>query len=250
MISSDYHMHTTYCDGANSPEEMVLSAIKMGMTEIGFSVHSYMTFDQSYCLKKEKTDVYCTEIASLKDKYKDKISILCGVEQDYYSDTPTDRFDYVIGSVHYLKSGEKLWPIDLSAEVLSQAVREFFGGDFYAMAEHYYNALADVVEKTNADIIGHLDLITKFNETHNLFDVTNERYLAAAKKCIDKLISYGKPFEINTGAISRGYRTTPYPSPELIDYIKKQGGKLILSSDSHSAKHIGFEFDKWEHLQV
>lgn len=250
MILSDFHLHTTYCDGKNSPEEMILSAIEKGMTDIGFSVHSYMTFDRSYCLKKEKTENYSEELTLLKKQYKDKIKIHIGVEQDYYSDAPTDRFEYVVGSVHYLKDGEKFWPIDSSAKILSQAVNEAFGGDWYLMAEHYYSVVADVVRKTNADIIGHIDLITKFNETADLFDMTNQRYLDAAKKCVDALIPYGKPFEINTGAISRGYRTSPYPSKEILDYIKSKGGKLILSSDAHSAEHLLFEFDKWEHLLV
>ena len=248
MILSDYHLHTTFCDGKNTPEEMVLSAIERGMTEIGFSVHSYMPADENYCLKKEETDGYFEVISSLKSKYKGKIKIYAGVEQDYYSEEKDDRFDYVIGSVHYLNDGKKLWPIDLSAKDLSQAVEESFGGDWYLMAEHYYSVMQNIVTKTNADIIGHLDLITKFNESANLFDITNERYLAAAKKCVDALIPYGKPFEINTGAISRGYKTFPYPSIELIKYIKEKGGKLILSSDAHSKENLMYQFDKWEYL--
>ncbi|MBR6523024.1 MAG: histidinol-phosphatase [Clostridia bacterium] len=248
MIFRDFHCHTIFCDGTNTPEEMVISAIEKGMTDIGFSVHSYMEIDKDNSLKKEDTDNYFAVMSSLKSKYKGKINIYAGVEQDYYSEEKDNRFDYVIGSVHFLNDGEKLWPIDLSAHVLSQAVEESFGGDWYLMAEHYFGVMADVVKKTNADIIGHFDLITKFNETANLFDAANERYINAAKKCVDALIPYGKPFEINTGAISRGYRSAPYPSLEIIEYIKAKGGKLILSSDAHSKENLMYQFDKWEHI--
>jgi len=250
MILKDYHLHTTFCDGNNTPEEMVLSAIEKGMTDIGFSVHSYMEFTDKYGLKLTDTDRYFDELSYLKEKYADKIRIHIGVEQEYHSNAPTDRFEYIIGSVHFLYDGKKYYPIDSYPECLPVAVNEAFGGDWYLMAEHYYNSVADVVRKTNCDIIGHFDLITKFNETHHYFDATNERYLAAAKKCINKLIPYGKPFEINTGAISRGYRTTPYPAIELISYIKEKGGIFVLSSDAHSAENLMFQFDKWEYLML
>ena len=250
MILKDFHLHTTFCDGNNTPEEMVLSAIEKGMTDIGFSVHSHMEFTDEYGLKLEDTDCYFKELSALKEKYADKIRVHIGVEQEYFSSSPTDRFEYIIGSVHFLFDGKKYYDIDLSAESLSATVNEVFGGDWYLMAEHYFDSVADVVRKTNCDIIGHFDLITKFNEIHNCFDNDSERYIVAAKKCIDKLIPYGKPFEINTGAISRGYRTTPYPSLDLIEYIKEKGGKFVLSSDAHSAETLMFEFGKWEYLLV
>ena len=41
MIKANFHTHTTYCDGKNTPEEMVQAAIALGMTAIGFSGHSH-----------------------------------------------------------------------------------------------------------------------------------------------------------------------------------------------------------------
>ena len=42
MIKSNFHTHTYFCDGKDSPEEMVLSAIERGFTTLGFSIHSYV----------------------------------------------------------------------------------------------------------------------------------------------------------------------------------------------------------------
>ena len=78
----DLHTHSYYSDGKASPEEMVLAAIEKGLAEIGISDHSYTFFDESYCVKKDKIAAYKKEIAALKEKYKGKISVLCGVEQD------------------------------------------------------------------------------------------------------------------------------------------------------------------------
>lgn len=48
--------------------------------------------------------------------------------------------------------------------MFSEAVEKHYGGDYYAFAEDYYTLERDVVDRTGADIIGHFDLITKFNE--------------------------------------------------------------------------------------
>lgn len=241
----DIHVHTVYCDGSNTPEEMVISAIKKGLGCLGFSGHSYCAADESYCMSREKTMEYIAEISRLKEKYADKIKILCGIEKGYYSDESNEPFDFVIGSVHNFKFGEEFIPVDESEDTLRYAAEKYCGNDFYLLAEKYFETAGGVIEKTGADVIGHFDLISKFNEKGRLFDENNERYKRAWKAAIDKLLPYGKPFELNTGAISRGYRTEPYPSKEMREYIKSHGGRLILSSDSHNAENIAFGFERW-----
>lgn len=244
MIFEDFHIHSKYSDGNASVEEIVETAIKMGMKRVGISDHSYTEFDKSYCIKKEEISNYKNEILSLNQRYGDKIKVLCGIEQDYYSNESTNNFDYVIGSVHYLKINDDYIPVDESPEILINASNKYFNGDIYKLIDLYCETVADVVNRTNADIIGHFDLITKFNENNQLFDMSSERYFKVAKKAIDKLLLSSKPFEINTGAISRGYRTTPYPDDILIKYIIENGGKLILSSDSHNKNTIMFNFNE------
>lgn len=240
----DLHVHTVYSDGENTPEEMVLSAIEKGLDTLGFSDHSYTSFDGSCCMKKEEVSRYREEIAALKEKYRGKIEILCGIEQDYYSDFPALGVDYIIGSVHYLyKDGEYL-TLDYKPEILA-AAREHFGGDMLALAEEYYLRVSELPEVTGAHIIGHFDLITKFNDILPLVDESAPRYRAAWKRAADRLLSLDLPFEVNTGAMSRGYRKTPYPSEEIRRYILQNGGKLILSSDSHSARNIAYGFEKF-----
>ena len=243
MMLSDFHVHTTFSDGKHTPEEMILSAVEKGMTAIGFSDHSYTAFDESYCIAKEKQTQYYKEVRSLRETYKERIRVFCGIEQDFYSEPQAEPYDYSIGSVHYLKLGEEYVPVDENADILIQAVQKYFNGDMYALVEEYYKTVSQVIEKTNADIIGHFDLITKFNEGFILFDETAPRYRKAAGAAIERLLQSGRPFEINTGAMSRGYKTTPYPAKEWIDIIIKSGGKLILSSDSHAKETLCYRFE-------
>lgn len=246
MILQDFHTHTTYCDGKNSPEEMVIAAIKMGMEKIGLACHSYTDFDTSYCIKKEKVADFQAEIRSLAEKYKDKIQVLCGVEQDYFSTESTEGFDYVIASVHYVKKDGLYLAIDISEEIFADHVKKHYGGDFIALCEDYFELIGDAPTKTNADIIGHFDLASKFNEGDKLFDSLNERYLRAAKKAVDKILKYDKVFEINTGAITRGLRRHAYPDTTIMDYIRENGGKFILSSDSHSTESLCAYFENYK----
>ena len=149
-----------------------------------------------------------------------------------------DKFDYIIGSVHYIKIGEEYVPVDFSAQKLKDAADKYFDGDIYPLLEEYYRLVGTITEKIDADIIGHFDLITKFQEKEPLFDENDQRYVNAWKAAADKLIKANVPFEINSGAISRGYRTTPYPSPAIKEYILKNGGRFIYNSDSHQADTV------------
>lgn len=137
----DLHTHTTFSDGRNSPEEMVLSAIGMGMSTLGISDHSYTSFDESYCIPRHRLEEYKACIRMLKEKYRDRIELRLGLEKDYYSDTVDDGCDYLIGSVHYMKIGEEYVPVDRSAKTLIDAAARHFGGDIYSLAEIYYSTV-------------------------------------------------------------------------------------------------------------
>ena len=61
MIFSDIHVHTTYCDGKNSAEETVLAALEKNFVSIGFSGHSYTSFESGWCMSEEGTEKYIGE---------------------------------------------------------------------------------------------------------------------------------------------------------------------------------------------
>lgn len=239
------HTHTTFCDGQNTPETMIFKALELGFDTIGFSSHAPLSGCDNWCMSEERVGLYFKEINRLKEKYNGWINVLCGVEQDYYSPKPTVRYDYVIGSVHCFNIGGKLLPVDASRDLLQKIVDEYFGGRFMNMVKAYYELVSDVVNKTNCDIIGHFDLITKFNKLGYFFDEENQEYLEIAKKSIDKLILTGVPFELNTGAMARGHLDRAYPSPALIEYLKKKGGKLILTSDCHNMNFLDYGFGEY-----
>ena len=112
MKLKNFHTHTTYCDGKNTAEEMILAAVNQGFTALGFSGHSHTSIDPSYCMTTADTRRYIDEIKALRKKYADKIRIYIGLEADLYTDeTDLSEFDYTIGSVHYVEVGGVYIPV-------------------------------------------------------------------------------------------------------------------------------------------
>lgn len=241
----DFHIHSVLSDGADEPEAIIERAIELGMPRIGLSEHDYAPYFAEHSLDEAAQRDYIALMGRLKEKYKGRIELFCGIEKEYNSRTAVEGFDYVIGSVHYLMLGGECCVMDDEPESIISAADRCFGGDVLAVAEEYFRTAADVCRRTNCDIIGHFDLISKLNEKHALFDAQSERYKNAWRAAADTLLEYGRPFEINTGAISRGYTSVPYPAPEICRYLAQHGAEFVLSSDSHSRENLCFGFEQW-----
>lgn len=237
------HTHTVFCDGENTPEEIVISSINNGFSSIGFSGHAKPCFD-SFGITDMKS--YINTINKLKEKYNSDIEIYLGIEDEALS--PIDNrsdFDYIIGSHHYIKCDDRILPIDLSFDGFKRAFA-LFGNDIVKFSESYYSQFCDYILKYKPQIIGHFDLITKFDEIDSDFLLSNDEYNKIAEKYLKIALESGSFFEVNTGAISRKYRTTPYPAENLLKILKDNDGKIIITSDSHSKDTLDFAFDETE----
>lgn len=247
MITQNLHMHSTWDDGKNSVEEMILASKAAGLSSVGFSVHAPMTFENSWECPKERLGDYIREVRALGEKYAGPIDVYCGVEWDTMSKIDLTPYDYVIGSAHQLPvSG---FPsVDCSAEETQRFLSQHFGGDADAAAEMYFAELLKVAANPQVDIVGHFDLITKFDEREAFFNPQSSRYQKAARAAMEALVCAGKIFEINTGAISRGYRTSPYPSRALLVQLREMGGRVTISADAHHVSGVACAFEMAERI--
>ncbi len=237
------HNHTNFADGKHSPDEMVEAAYRAGFACFGISEHATMDHAPEDGLKVRDMGLYESIMRDLQAQYKGKMDVAVGIEQDIFG-RPIDRdYDYIIGSVHFVKKDGKFLCIDRSPELFDEHVQNHFGGDVYAMVEEYFATVARVHAETGCHIIGHFDLITKFNENGIRFDVNHPRVQAAAKHALDRLIPTGAIFEINTGAITRGYRKSPYPDESFLRVLNERGAKIILSADAHHKDWVPLHFD-------
>ena len=243
-IKSSLHNHTTLCDGQATPDELVRAAINEGLSDIGISGHSLAPFDIEYSIKNE--DEYISAINACKENFCSQIRVWCGIEQDFLAPcAKREEFDYMIGSVHYMKSpsSEKYYSIDGSLQSISSIRDELFGGNGIALCKEYYRLVCENVLTYHPDIIGHFDLITKYNGRGIIFDEDSKAYQNAAIEALEVCCKAGGIFELNTGAIRRGARSIPYPAPFLLKELRRLSGRVILSSDCHHRDGLCFNFD-------
>ena len=243
-------MHSTWDDGKCSIEEMILASKAAGLKSIGFSVHCPMPFENTWECPKERLGDYIAEVRVMQAKYAGITDVYLGIEWDATAqDLDLSLYDYVIGSVHEIPvPGGGTRSADSNPETTQSYIRDCFGGDADAAAEAYFAELAKVAEKPETDIVGHFDLLTKFDEQHHFFDENSPRYQKAARAAMEGLVKAGKIFEVNTGAISRGYRTTPYPSAQWLKLLHKMGGKVTVSADAHHTSGVTCAFDLAEQM--
>ena len=242
---SNLHTHTKFCDGSATAEELVNEAISKGFVSLGFSGHAYASYGLSYCMKDE--DAYINEINRLKKKYEKDIEIYLGIEEDAFEMADRSRYEYLIGSMHYINAGGEYLPIDLGENCVKKCLAAF-GNDVGKASLAYYSAYYDYITARRPDIVGHFDLITKYDELGEPYFLGKPEHDEIAKKFIYKVAADGHLLEVNTGAISRGLRKTAYPAADLLYEVKRAGGSLILNSDCHALGMLDCNFDEVKHL--
>lgn len=255
MIKVNYHIHSTYCDGQNTLEEMVEAAIQAGLTSIGLTSHMTLPFKNNMSILPGKLEDYLAAIEALKLKYQDRIEVYRGLEIDYFierqeissaSREVMGRLDYTIMSIHSMRSSsdDALYYVDKTPENFSQGIEKFYGGSVKAFVKDYYLAVAEMVEKYQPEIVGHLDLIKKFNGGNRFFDDQEAWYQELVCGCLDRLAGSGAMIEINTGANFRKPGVGRYPSDWIIPEMKKRHIPITIGGDSHSAKAIVTEYQE------
>ena len=279
VYACSVHTHTNLCDGKATPEEMAKTACATGVKYYGFSGHSYTdcVSDRGNVLPFEPNE-YKKRVLRLREEYENRdenrMEILLGIEMDSLSPMkiPPEGFDYWIGSVHHLidnnlnnnnlinnnldnnnlidnknsknsnKNINREYAVDWDREKFIICRDELFHGDVYAFAEEYYKQVGDMAEK-KPDILGHFDLITKYNEDKSLIDENNLRYKTAALENLKRADINKSLLEINTGAMARGYRTKPYPADFILKAWREMGGRIIITADAHAPDKIVYGYD-------
>lgn len=232
-------------------ETMVKAAIQDGLTSLGFSSHNYTGFSWDACgIHEDQIDAYFQEIDRLGEKYP-QISLYRGFEIESRSASGKIVFDprlqYSIGSCHAFATPKGFMDVDNTPEIFQQAI-DAFGGDVRLLVENYYQEVVRFAKTAPFSIIGHFDLVTKFLDKKPFFDEQESWYQDMALEYLEEAAKTGKIFEVNTGAISRGWKRDPYPASFLLERLYRLHAPILISSDSHSASTLTCHFDETENL--
>lgn len=243
MYKQNLHTHTSYDHGKDTVEEMVQTALAKGFTTLGFSGHGTNRPLAPTSMSSSAAIAYKKAVLAARKKYRDKLDIFLGIEQDSMAPLEDDDLDYKIGSVHYLCHEEQVLPLDESPELFEHIRDTFYEGSIQTMIAAYYQSVEDMMDTQNFDIVGHIDLISKFNEDETYFAFDAPWYLELAEHAIQKGIDKGLIFEMNTGAVARKNRKTAYPSTELLEYMAAHGARLCINTDCHDRRYLDCQMD-------
>ena len=224
----DLHNHTVLCNHAEgTTEEYILNAIKTQTKYFGFSDHAPMDFDPKYRMNFEDMQNYESDVLSLKEKYKEKITILLGYEVDYLKGHMDERVlnanvDYLIGSVHFIEG----WGFD-NPEFIGRYEEQ----DIDEIWQKYFDTIEEMANSKLFDIVGHLDLIKvfKFMPRGDINKMAKNALLAIKKA--DMVL------ELNVA----GYRkpiAEPYPSQTLLQQAFELGIPITFASDAHKPEQV------------
>ena len=280
MLAS-FHTHSTWCDGANSVEEMIVGAIERKFDAIGFTSHAMFPYYEDWSLGPKAAKDYVACVRAAAAKYAKYIKVYCGLETDYLPGVTTPEksryaeygLDYIIGSLHWALAGyspaqlgmrspdrsDLIGPdgllspayvsVDHTPQILADGLRDYFGGSARAMITAYHEQLREMVTRFDFDILGHPDLYRKYNLKHPYFDETEQWYRDELVKSADVIAASGKLVEVNTGAIGRHWRDDAYPSDEFRALLRERGVKFVLNSDSHSVDSLDAGFAKYANAE-
>lgn len=251
----DGHVHTPYCPHGtdDSFDKYIKKAIKVGLDEISFTEHFPLPKgfkdpapDDDSSMNVNQMKDYIRDIKNLQNKYKNELKINVGAEVDYIEgfeeqikfllDKYGPFLEDSILSVHMVKVGDKYYCMDFSSEEFEKVI------NLLGSIENVYNLYYDtLIKAVNADLgpnkpkrIGHLNLVRKYNKKFP-YDYSKNKKLEELVKLIAKK---GYELDYNVAGLFKGDCGEIYISGYLAELVKKYNIKIVLGSDSHSAKFI------------
>ncbi len=261
MKLMDYHSHNRRCGHATGEiEDYVKVAIEKNLKEIGISDHfplgaildepQFKEIIKGVSMEVKEFPNYIKDIKYLKEKYKDKIKVLISTEVNFA--TPgraltsqkkilepfMDDYDYLLGAIHDIKWHESP-VIILDPREGSEALKKY---GIEKINLEYINKLIKLVDTNFFDVIAH------FDNNRILFRPDKPNYSQSIWQklldLLDKIKNKGMAIEINTSGTLKGIGSQ-FPDDKIIKEIIQRDIPLMLGSDAHRPKNIGYMFEKF-----
>ncbi|MDF9829075.1 histidinol-phosphatase [Parabacteroides sp. PF5-6] len=243
-MRSNYHSHSTFCDGRSAPEDFLKFALSNKFRAYGFSSHSPLPFETFWNMSAVDLPEYLAECNRLKEKYGHLIEIYTSLEIDYLDQTYNPAIpyfqemplDYRLASVHFLPLSEELKEknmvcVDGPYEEFAQSVEEHYNGEIRQMVEHYYRSVYAMLETGGFDIVGHLDKIYQNGHLYPGFSMDAHWYTEPLMACLELIARKGYRVEINTKNLTSKQQT--FPHARYIPLLKELKIPVMVNSDCH-----------------
>ena len=255
---ADYHVHTEFSNDSIYPmEEVVKDAILLGIKDICFTDHvdygpyrdwddprgiQYRPGDEGEPEQVALTNVdykkYFSMIEKMREKYREKIAIKAGLEFGVQTHTIPEYeklfrsypFDFIILSIHQA-GDQEFWTNEYQSGRTQQEYNEGYYKELLSVVQNYHNY----------SVLGHMDLIVRY-DSYGVYPF--EKLKPLLTEILKTVIADGKGIELNTS--SRAYHLKSLmPSREILELYHDMGGKIItIGSDGHCPKHMAYDFYK------
>jgi histidinol-phosphatase (PHP family) len=232
---ADYHLHTPLCHHAiGAPGDYVQAAKEAGLSEIGFADHNPMpVYFDDWRMSIEELPLYfqMVEKAGSPD-----FPVRLGCECDFISGNESwieelaakVRWDYLIGSVHYIAPG---WDVDNP-----KYIARFDEHSAEAVWDLYWKNYLRCIESGLFDFVAHPDLPKKFG--HRPGGDLRRYY----EPVIEALKRHDIAYEMNTAGLRKAAGEI-YPALQFVELAQQAGVPMLINSDAHAPEEVGSGFD-------
>jgi len=251
---TDYHVHLRTDDLDASAAEHYAhdnvaryreAASERGIAELGVAEHIYR-FEQALEIWRhpfweqyatDDLDAYCAFV-------RDRTDLRLGIEMDFVAGAE-DRtasmleardFDYVVGSVHFIRDGAVDMD-DYSVWGSGRSTEEIW--------RRYFQTIAESATCGLFDILAHPDLVKYWSPAEPGKDARRPEgdlrfYYEPA---VEAIADSGVAVEVSTAGLRKPVEEM-YPAPAFLEMCLEAGAPLALSSDAHRPEDIGADYDR------
>lgn len=231
----NYHTHTFRCQhAAGQDEEYVLAAMGAGFDALGFADHAPWPFGGGYVspirMPMEAFPGYMTSLRRLKEAWKGRLSILAGLESEYFPRYHDHLLrlreagvEYFILGQHYADSEEETPYTGLECRSDEGVLR-------------YAESTVAAIRTGLFCYVAHPDLFMR----HRRDEDFSPACIRATEMVCQAAAEAGMPLEYNLLGLktqldghSRGYPSGPFWA-----YARKFNNPVILGVDAHDPAHL------------
>lgn len=246
---TDYHVHLRPDEPGTTPERFFTAenagryrstAEAAGIAELGVSEHLHRFYD---ALDVWDHPFWREHAADDLEAYvafvREDTDLRLGIEADFVPGREDrlanllDRhdWDYVIGSVHFLRDEA----VDM------QGAHDVWGRGESAekVWRRYFDTLAEAARTGLYDVMAHPDLVKIWGRSHPRPDGDLRRYYEPA---VEAFAEAGVAVEVSTAGLRKPVGEI-YPARAFLEMCVEAGCPVALSSDAHVPEHIGFGYE-------
>lgn len=230
---TDLHIHTSFShDSEEDMEKYIERALALGKRAVGFSDHyDYLCIENGRQIALPDLDEYTCTIARLREKYKGRIEVLCGLEVGFL-DVANEKyvelarkypFDYFINSVHMV-AGKDCYHNEFGRNLTAkEAYRLYFAAVRRSIDAPYpYEA------------VGHIGYASRYT-TYEDKKIRYADFAGELDDILRAIIGRGVCLEINTSSAGSGGDFLP--DRDIVRRYAELGGrKITFASDAHTVR--------------